>query len=81
MANQLTMALVNAIWTLKQRGWSQRRIARGLGINRETVAWYVQLHQVDLKPATNAPTGSADYRCLSFGPGNCVFFIDEIITT
>jgi len=32
MANQLKMAMVNAIWTLKQRGLSNRRIARG--------AWY-----------------------------------------
>jgi len=40
MANQLKMAMVNAILTLKQRGWSQRRIARELGINRETVARY-----------------------------------------
>lgn len=58
MANQLKMAMVNAIWTLKQRGWSQRRIARSLGIDRETVARYVHLHQADPKPATNAPIGS-----------------------
>jgi len=58
MANQLKMAMVNAILTLKQRGWSHRRIARELGINRETVARYVNLWQTDPKPATNAPTGS-----------------------
>jgi len=58
MANQLKMAMVNAILTLKQRGWSQRRIARELGINRETVARYVNLRGSDSKPATNAPTGS-----------------------
>ena len=58
MANQLKMAMVNAILTLKQRGWSQRRIARELGIDRETVARYVHLHRADPKPATNAPTGS-----------------------
>ena len=60
MANQLKMAMVNAILTLKQRGWSHRRIARELGINRETVARYVNFWQVDSKPATNAPTGSED---------------------
>jgi len=59
MANQLKLAMVNAIWTLRQRGWSQRRIARELGIDRETVARYVHLGQTDPKPATNAPTGSA----------------------
>ena len=41
MANQLKMVMVNTILTLKQRGWSQRRIARELGINRETVAKYI----------------------------------------
>jgi len=58
MANQLKLAMVNAILTLKQRGWSQRRIARELGIDRETVARYVNLLESDSKPATNAPTGS-----------------------
>jgi transposase len=58
MVNQLEMAMVNAILTLKQRGWSQRRIARELGIDRETVARYVNLRESDSKPATNAPTGS-----------------------
>ncbi len=58
MANQLKMAMVNAILTLKQRGWSHRRIARELGINRETVTRYVNLWQTAPKPATNAPTGS-----------------------
>jgi transposase len=57
MANQLKMAMVNAILTLKQRGWSQRRIARELGIDRETVARYVNLRGSGPKPATNAPTG------------------------
>ena len=58
MANQLKMDMVNAILTLKQRGWSQRRIARELGINRETVARHVNLPDAGPKPATNAPTGS-----------------------
>jgi len=43
MANQLKMAVVNAILTLQKRGWSQRRIARELGINRETVASAVSI--------------------------------------
>jgi len=58
MANQLKMAIVNAIWMLKERGWSQRRIARELGIDRETVARYVNLGLTESKPATNAPLGS-----------------------
>ncbi|MCP4602903.1 MAG: IS21 family transposase [Proteobacteria bacterium] len=60
MANQLKMATVETIWTLKERGWSQRRIAKELDINRETVARYLKSQPPDSKPATNAPTGSLD---------------------
>jgi len=56
MANQLREAKVLSIKTLHEQGWSQRRIARELGINRETVARYLNL---DSKPA-KAPTGSGD---------------------
>ena len=38
MANELKVAKVLSIQTLRAQGWSQRRIARELGINRETVA-------------------------------------------
>ena len=43
MANRLKMATVEAILALAARGWSQRRIARELGVNRETVGRYVGL--------------------------------------
>ena len=60
MANQLSVAKVHSILTLHERGWSQRRIARELGINRETVARYVRQAQTsDSKPAMNAPPGSS----------------------
>ncbi len=59
MANQLKMAVVHAIVTLKQLGWSQRRIAEELGINRETVARYTRSSPADSKPATNAIPGFA----------------------
>src|SRR5215468_3038656 len=57
MANLLKMAISESIRTLHHRGWSQRRIAAELGINRETVARH--LRQVDplSKPAI-APPGS-----------------------
>ena len=55
MANHLTMALVDTIRSLHQRGWSQRRIAEELGIHRETVARHLGL-AAESKPA-NAPTG------------------------
>lgn len=43
MANVLKMAKVHSILTLHARGWSQRRIARELGVHRETVARYLKL--------------------------------------
>jgi transposase len=58
MANQLKMATVDAILALHQLGWSQRRIAQELGIDRETVGRYVQSRPAGSKPATNAPPGS-----------------------
>lgn len=58
MANHLTMALVDTIRSLHQRGWSQRRIAEELGIHRETVARHLGL-AAESKPAI-APTGSVD---------------------
>jgi transcriptional regulator with XRE-family HTH domain len=58
MANQLKMAMVHAILTLARLGWSQRRIAGELGIDRETVARYVHAPPADSKPATNPIPGS-----------------------
>ena len=58
MANQLKMAVIDAILTLRQRGWSHRRIARELGIDRETVGKYVKLRLQRSKPATNVPSGA-----------------------
>jgi Helix-turn-helix domain len=57
MANLLKMAISESIRTLRHRGWSQRRIADELGINRETVARHLRQADPPSKPA-NAPTGS-----------------------
>lgn len=57
MANLLKMVIRDTIRTLRRRGWSQRRIADQLGVNRETVARHLRLPEPDPKPA-NAPTGS-----------------------
>lgn len=68
MANLLKMAEQQAIVALIQRGWSQRRIARELGVHRETVGRYVRLARgqpaddpaaPDSKPA-KVITGLAD---------------------
>src|SRR6516162_4905671 len=42
MANQLKMAEVDAILALHRRRWSIRRIAKALGIHRDTVSRYVR---------------------------------------
>jgi Helix-turn-helix domain len=60
MANQLKMAEIQAITALLQQGWSQRRIARELGLDRETVARYAQrLREPTAKPANLRPGSEA----------------------
>ena len=59
MANQLKMAIVQSILSLHAQGWSGRRIALALEINRETVSRYLRQHRAaDSKPA-NAPISPA----------------------
>ena len=43
MSNVLKVSLQATIYSLHGRGWSRRRIARELGINRETVGRYLML--------------------------------------
>ena len=43
MSNVLKVSLLAAIYSLHDKGWSQRRIARELGLNRETVGRYLRL--------------------------------------
>src|SRR6478672_9998091 len=43
MSNCLKVSLQTTIYTLDGRGWSRRRIARELGIDRETVGRYLRL--------------------------------------
>jgi transposase len=58
MPNLLKAAMLDTIQSLHQRGWSRRRIARELGIDRETVARHLGQVQAGSKPAI-APPGSA----------------------
>ena len=84
MANLLSMATIDAILTLFQRNWSIRRIAKELGLHRDTVARHVQLHQ-QTAPSTHpaeaerSPQGAAEVKigqapigifCLP-GPHSC----------
>jgi transposase len=57
MANLLTMADIQAILGLHERGWRNRRIARALDVDRETVAKYIRASGCVPKPA-KAPVGS-----------------------
>lgn len=58
MANRLRMAKIHSIQTLHARGWSQRRIARALGVDRETVARHVRAGTAGDQNQPNPPTGS-----------------------
>lgn len=57
MPNLLKVAMIETILSLHKRGWSRRRIARELGIDRETVSRHLRLAASGSYPA-NAPIGS-----------------------
>lgn len=55
MANQLKMAKIQSIQLLHSLRWSQRRIARELGIDRETVRKYCSGGSCGANPAIPPP--------------------------
>lgn len=57
MANRLKMAWIETIFSLHEQGWSARRIARELGVDRETVARHLRAPPSESNPAI-APLGS-----------------------
>jgi len=67
MANVLTMALIQSIQNLHAAGWSQRQIARELGVDRGTVARYLRSSPPDPKPAI-PPPGSDGSNTATFSP-------------
>ena len=67
MANRLKIAIVQTILRLHASGWSQRRIARELAIDRETVRRYVRCGETAAKPAI-PPAGSGGSKPATFSP-------------
>ena len=59
MSNLLKVSLQTTIYSLHERGWSRRRIARELGINREAVGRYLLLARL-AKPAISTPGVEGD---------------------
>jgi transposase len=55
MSNRLKMANIHAIIGLLQQKWSYRRIAREIGVDRNTVARYDRLRRNRSKPAIVTP--------------------------
>jgi hypothetical protein len=59
MSNVLRVGLQTTIYCLADRRWSQRRIARELGIDRETLGRYLRLGK-GAKPAISTPGSDGD---------------------
>jgi transposase len=64
MANVIGMEQRSAILGLWRRKWSRRRIARTLGLNRRTVAGYIEQHEGQLRLKA-----AADSNCTIVPPG------------
>ena len=58
MANQLKMALIDTIQRLHQQGWSQRRIARELDIDRNRTTARSRLGAGDCAQKKGARNGA-----------------------
>jgi hypothetical protein len=52
------VSLQTTIYNLADRGWSQRRIANDVGINRETVRRYLRLAKAAISTPGSNPTGT-----------------------
>jgi predicted transcriptional regulator len=59
MSNSLKVSLQTTIYSLSDRGWSRRRIARELGIDREAVGRYLRLAKPAISTAGSEEAGEA----------------------
>jgi transposase len=79
MANVLRMAKIHAIIGLLEQGWSYRRIARELGVDRETVARYDRLRSKSAIPASGSEgTDSSNPAISTAGSGH--YLLEGIYT-
>ena len=73
MANLFKMAMIDSIVAFHRLGWSNRRIARELGVDRDAVSRHIRGAVAKAKAAT-APTGSEpganDSKAASAPPGS-----------
>ena len=69
MSNSLKVSLQTTIYSLDDRGWSRRRIARELGIDRETVGRYLRLAKPAISTAGLEGTGEAKPAISTTGKG------------
>ena len=74
MANRLNMAKIQAIEQLQALKWSQRKIARELGVDRGAVARHLHGLEKSSKAAI-PPTGSSDPKAATFPPSPGTFSI------
>jgi transposase len=65
MPNHLKMELINSICALHQRGWSKRRIARELSLDRQTVRKYLLAASKSLPAPASAPEVTGENHPLS----------------
>ena len=65
MSNVLKVSLQEAIRCLHEKGWGQRRIARELGVHRNTVKGYIEGGLKCTTQSTIAPIAGADPKCTS----------------
>ena len=66
--NELNVNLQHSILTLAGNGWSNRRIARELGINRETVGKYLVLARSKPAISTTGSTAGRQSLCQPHSP-------------
>lgn len=79
MANQLSMAKINAIQTLHQSGHSNRKIAQLLGVDRGSVGKYV--HQLESQSDASTSGGAAVANPHLPGPPSACEPLREVIAT